>query len=81
MLLYLLLLGDSRGSHHGFVLLEVVNKLPLFVLGVVVDHVNPLAFGRAGDARDAAGIAGGESPAEEGGWRGVVRSCWIMFAA
>jgi hypothetical protein len=60
LLLYLLLLGDSSGSHHGFVLLEVVNKLPLFVLDAVVYHVNPLALSRAGHARDAACIARGE---------------------
>jgi hypothetical protein len=61
LLLYLLLLGDSTGSHNRRVLLDVVNKLPLFVFGVVVDHVNPLAFGCAGDARDAPGISRGET--------------------
>jgi hypothetical protein len=67
LLLDLLLLRHSGGSDHGLVFLEVVDKLPLFVLGVVVDYVNPLAFGRAGDARDAASVSGGET-AGGGGW-------------
>ncbi len=54
------MLCHSGGAHHGFVLLEIVDKLPLFVFGVVVDYVNPLAFCRAGNACDAAGISGSE---------------------
>lgn len=60
MLLHLLLLGDSPGSYRGGVLLDVVDKFPLFILGVIVDHVNPFAFGRTGDARDAPGISRSE---------------------
>jgi hypothetical protein len=57
LLLDLLLLVDGPGAHHGFVFLQVVDKLPLFVFGVVVDDVNSLAFGGTRYSGDPSGIA------------------------
>jgi hypothetical protein len=65
LLLDLLLLIDGGRSHHGFVLLQVVNKLPLFVFAVFVDDVNPLAFGGARYPRDASRVSGSE-PGDRG---------------
>lgn len=61
LLLDLLLLRHSLRSHHAFVLLEVVDELPFFVFGVIVDDVNPLALGGTGDAGDASGVPRCES--------------------
>jgi hypothetical protein len=61
LLLDVLLRIHRRGAHYGLVLLQVVNKLPLFVLCVIVDYVNSLAFRRAGHARDSARVSGSKT--------------------
>ena len=70
LLLDVLLRVHGRGAHYSLVLLQVVNKLPLFVLCVIVDYVNSLAFRRAGHARDSARVSGSKST---GGRRRLAR--------
>jgi hypothetical protein len=61
LLLHLLLLVHRGCSHYGLVLFQVVIKFPLFILSVIVDHVNSFAFRGAGNSRDPTGASGGES--------------------
>jgi hypothetical protein len=66
LLLDVLLRIHRRGANYGLVFLQVVNKLPLFVLSVIVDHVNSFAFRRACHARDSARVSGSKSTGGRG---------------
>jgi hypothetical protein len=58
LLLLQLLLHSGCRSQHGFVILQVVDELPLFVLGVVIDDVNSFPFRGACHSRDTCASAG-----------------------
>ncbi len=61
LLLHLLLCIHRPRPHNSLVLLQVVVKLPLFVLAVIVDHVDPFAIRRAGYSSNPSRIPAGES--------------------
>ena len=58
LLLQLLLQRTSSRSQGGFVIFQVVDELPLLVLGVVVDDLDSFPFGITCHSRDTSASAG-----------------------